>query len=39
MAGFVFLVFFVCLALGYPIIMCMIGGALTPLAMGAAARR
>ena len=36
MAGFVFLVFFVCLARGYPIIMCMIGGALTPLAMGAA---
>lgn len=36
MAGLVFLVFFLCLALGYPIIMCMIGGALTPFAMGAA---
>lgn len=36
MAGMVFLVFFICLALGFPIIMCMIGGAITPLAMNAA---
>lgn len=35
MAGLVFLIFFVLLALGYPIIMCMIGGAITPLAMDA----
>ena len=35
MAGLVFLIFFVLLALGYPIIMCMIGGAVTPLAMDA----
>ena len=33
MAGYVFLIFFICLALGYPIIVCMMAGALVPLAM------
>ena len=36
MAVFVFVVFFIFLALGFPIVMCMIGGAITPLMMGAA---
>ena len=35
MAGMVFLVFFVVLALGFPIIMCMMAGAIVPLAMSA----
>jgi len=36
MVGLVFIVFFLCLALGFPIVMCMIGGAVTPLMLGAA---
>ena len=35
MAGMVFLVFFVVLALGFPIIMCMMAGAIVPLALSA----
>lgn len=35
MAGMVFLVFFVVLALGFPIIMCMMAGAVVPLIMSA----